>query len=277
MFAMFVFFFLLLILSLSLLVSGQIARYNARNPFAGDPYDSRVDCKGIADDYLNLIAQHEIVEKILSREKQEGEQDLEIQEGFFEEEGRKFMTMQLMKEMRQVREMILNATLEPYTHATTPQQELDMRVHGAVDQIYHQLRDLKIAEWNQETENEEFHWDVVPMKQLGYRLDVSFMALVYRCLLLVPEKTLDSSTCDIIAGAYTDEVLNDEIIDFANVQKGLEQQGVVTNTDDVPLWDHTSKREYEARQVFKTTLIKQMKEARDNMSNAYFNKNNGNA
>ena len=255
----------IVLLSLILRVSGKITRYNTRNPSAGDPYDSLVVCEVIADDFIKLITQHEILDTI--REKHQEERDWESQDGFFEEEGRQFLTMELMKEMRHVREKILNASFEPFTHATTPPRELDITLRGDVDHIYHQLRDLKLAEWNQETENEEAHWNVIPMKQLGYRLDVSFMALVFRCLL--PKKTQDSNVCEVIASDYNDLVLNDEIVDFANQQKGVEQQGVITNTDDVSF---SSKREYEARQSFATSLNEQMREERVNILNAYYNK-----
>ena len=52
------------------------------------------------------------------------------------------------------------------------------------------------------------------MKQLGYRLDVSFMALVLRCLL--PDSgvglgTPTSNVCGMIADDYNDRILNQEI------------------------------------------------------------------
>ena len=148
--------------SVTLHVTGQVARYNQRYPSSVDPYDGGVVCKVIGDDYINLITQHELLE--INREKQKDRDAENLQnaeEDFLEEEGRQFLTMELMKEMRQVREKILNATLEPHTLFlwnvfAIPQQERLMKISGAVNQIYHRLRDLKIAEWNQETENEEF-------------------------------------------------------------------------------------------------------------------------
>ena len=112
------------------------------------------------------------------------------------------------------------------------------------------------------------------MKHLGYRLDVSFMALVYRCLL--PKLTQDSSVCEVIASDYNDMILNDELVDFVTQQKQKEEEPsseVISNTDDVPLWD-PSKREYEARQAFLTVLINQMKEERSNILHTYHNKQN---
>ena len=58
--AFFVVFLVLLLLSLTFVVKGQVARYNQRYPSSVDPYDGGVVCKVIGDDYINLITQHEL-------------------------------------------------------------------------------------------------------------------------------------------------------------------------------------------------------------------------
>ena len=137
-------------------------------------------CETIADYYLELVKKQEMYEISLEKHKQDRywEKLLFFDNWEYEEsltfdrvkrtEG-KFLTIQLMKEMQQVREKILKSTLQSasllssfplrngqnWTDGIASESQLRALIQEDVTQIYVQLRNLKIAEWNQENENEE--------------------------------------------------------------------------------------------------------------------------
>ena len=99
------------------------------------------------------------------------------------------------------------------------------------------------------------------MKQLGYRLDVSFMALVSRCLLpesgTGPGTPSGSNVCGMIADDYNDRILNQEIFNHDVV---LNNKMVIPEDMNVNMNVHTMGN---AKNV-----LKRMKEFRVNVMNS---------
>lgn len=143
----------------------------------GQPTHARVGvCETIADDYLDLIMEQEMFEIEVEKHKEDRYwEKLLFQDWpkstyyWARRSDGKFLAMELMKEMQQVREKILQSSLQStcllssfplyngqnWTDGTASESQMRAFIQEDVARIYRQLRNLKIAEWNQENENEE--------------------------------------------------------------------------------------------------------------------------
>ena len=132
-------------------------------------------CESIAEDFLALVTKQELLEISLEKHKEDRYWekllfDQHESSNLHRSRSRdgKFLTIQLMEEMQQVREKILKSTLhsvsllssfplrngQNLTDGVASESELHSFLQDDVARIYRQLRNLKIAEWNQEIENE---------------------------------------------------------------------------------------------------------------------------